>query len=172
MVRLSPNGKAQEPEIVDPEVVGTMKDYVQKIINAHQETTTSIKKRLEKRVAAAKWDNLGRNSIEVRKEGWLQKPNPRDLARVDAAKAADDLAVLLANIVKNHAKLGVFSHQIATEAKKVMIERNYDLPEEVVEYGAAITEVTETVLMNTVVEIMTMYPEVILAETNRAMQQR
>jgi hypothetical protein len=53
-----------------------------------------------------------------------------------------------------------------------MIERNYDLPEEVVEYGAAITEVTETVLMNTVVEIMTMYPEVILAETNQAMKQR
>jgi hypothetical protein len=172
MASFSRNGKAQEPEIVDQEVVGTMKDYVQKIINAHQETTTSIKKRLEKRVAAAKWDNLGRNPIEVRKQGWLQKPNPRDLARVDAAKAADDLAILLANIVKNHAKLGVFSHQIATEAKKVMIERNYDLPEEVVEYGAEIAELTETVLMNTVVEIMTMYPEVILAETSRAMKQQ
>jgi hypothetical protein len=149
-----------------------MMDYVQQIINKQQETTNSIKKRLEKRVAEAKWGNPARNPIEVRKEGWLQKPNPRDLARVDAAKAADDLAVLLANVVKNHAKLGVFSHQIATEAKKVMVDRNYDLPEEVVEYGVAITELTETVIMNTVVEIMTMYPEVILAETNRAMKKQ
>jgi hypothetical protein len=172
MANFSRNGKAQDPEAAEQEVVGSMMDYVQHILNKQQETTNSIKKQLAKRVAEAKWGNPARNPIEVRKEGWLQKPNPRDLARVDAAKAADDLAVLLANIVKNHAKLGVFSHQIATEAKRVMIERNYDLPEEVVEYGAAITEVTETVLMNTVVEIMTMYPEVILAETNRAMQQR
>jgi hypothetical protein len=172
MAGFSRNGKAQDPEAVDQEVVGSMMDYVQDIIKKQQETTTSIKKRLEKRVAAAKWGDPGRNPIDVRKEGWLQKPNPRDLARADAAKAADDMAVLLANIVKNHAKLGVFSHQIATEAKKVMVDRNSDLPEEVVEYGVEITELTETVIMNTVVEIMTMYPEVTLAEVARAMKQQ
>jgi hypothetical protein len=172
MARFSPNGKAQEPEIVEEEAVGTMKDYVQKIINAHQETTSSIKKRIEQRAAEAKWRNPARNPIEVRREGWRQKPNPRDLARVDAAKAADDLAILQANILKNLAQLGVYSHQVVTEAKRVMVERNYDLPEEVVECGVEVTELTQTVVMNTIAEILTMYPEIALAETSRAMKKQ
>ena len=172
MASFSRNGKAQEPKTVDQEVAGSMMDYVQHILNKHQETTSSIKKRIEQRAAEAKWRNPGRNPIDVRREGWRQKPNPRDLARVDAAKAADDLAILQANILKNLAQLGVYSHQVVTEAKRVMVERNHNLPEEVVECGVEVTELTQMVVMNTIAEILTMYPEIALAETSRAMKKQ
>jgi hypothetical protein len=172
MVRFIGNGKSEEPETVDQEVLGTMMNHVQDIIKKHHETTNSLQKRLERRVAEVKWGNPARAPIQVRREGWLQRPNRRDLARVDAAKAADDLAILLANILKNHARLGVYGHHIATEAKKVMVERNYDLPEEVIEYGALLEELNSELIAQTVAEVMTMYPEIILRETSRAMNQQ
>jgi hypothetical protein len=66
----------------------------------------------------------------------------------------------------------VYSHYIATEAKKVMVQRDWDLPVEVQEYGALLSGLNSEVLAQTVVEVMTMYPELALAEVNRAMKQQ
>jgi hypothetical protein len=79
MANFSRNGKAQDSGTAEQEVVGSMMDYVQHILNKQQETTNSIKKQLAKRVAEAKWGNPARNPIEVRKEGWLQKQTPGTL---------------------------------------------------------------------------------------------
>jgi hypothetical protein len=42
MASFSRNGKAQDPEAAEQEVVGSMMDYVQHILNKQQETTNSI----------------------------------------------------------------------------------------------------------------------------------
>jgi DNA-binding XRE family transcriptional regulator len=142
------NRKAKDPEIVDEEIVGAMIDHVQQILKAHQETTNKIRKRLETRVAEVKWGNPARSLIQVRREGLLGEPNRRYLARIDAAKAADDLAVMLANMLKNHARLGVSIRQ----------------GEEVLLYGALLSAFNSEVLAQAFAEVMTMDAEIALRE--------
>src|SRR5687768_16870159 len=107
MVRYSYNGKVEEPEAVDAEVVKPMVDYVERIIKEKEKTqqkiTNALQKRVQNQLAEAKWRNPASAPIQVRREGWLRRPNARDLARVEAAKASNDLAVLLANALTNHA---------------------------------------------------------------------
>jgi hypothetical protein len=172
MARFSRNGKSEEPETVDEEVVRPMVDFVERIIKEKEKTTNSIEKRLQQRIAEGKWGNPARSQIQVRLQGFFRKPHPRDQARYEAAKANEDLAILLTNIVKDHARIAVYSHYIATEAKKVMVQRDWDLPLEVQEYGALLSGLNSEVLAQTVVEVMTMYPELALGEVNRAMKQQ
>jgi hypothetical protein len=66
----------------------------------------------------------------------------------------------------------VYSHYIATEAKKVMMQRDWELPSAVQEYGVLLSGLNSEVLAQTVVEVMTMYPEIALANVKRAMNQQ
>ena len=133
MARFSGNGKVENPEIVDEEVVRPLMDFAERMIKEKQKTTSSIEKRLQQRIAQGQLGNSTRSQIQVRLQGLLRKPNPRDLARYEAAKANEDLAILLSNIVKSHAQISVYSHYIATEAKKVMMKRDWELPAELQE---------------------------------------
>ena len=172
MAGFSRNGTTQDPEAVAEDVVTPVMDFVQKMIQEKEKTTSATEKRLQQRITEGKFGSHARAQIQVRRQGLFQRPNARDLARYEAAKANEDLAILLTNVVKDHARIAVYSHYIATEAKKVMVQRDWDLPLEVQEYGALLSGLNSEVLAQTVVEVMTMYPELALAEVNRAMKQQ
>jgi hypothetical protein len=172
MARFSGNGKAENPELVDEEVVRPLVDFAEKMIKEKEKTTSSIEKRLQQRIAQGQLGNSTRSQIQVRLQGFFRKPHPGDQVRYEAAKANEDLAILLTNIVKDHARIAVYSHYIATEAKKVMMQRDWELPLEVQEYGALLSGLNSEVLAQTVVEVMTMYPEIALANVKRAMNQQ
>src|SRR5687768_7921415 len=115
MARFSGNGKAENPELVDEEVVRPLVDFAEKMIKEKEKTTSSIEKRLQQRIAQGQLGNSTRSQIQVRLQGFFRKPHPGDQARYEAAKANEDLAILLTNIVKDHGRIAVYSHYIATE---------------------------------------------------------
>jgi hypothetical protein len=117
-------------------------------------------------------ESSARSQIQVRLQGFFRKPHPGDQARYEAAKANEDLAILLTDIVRNHSRIAVYSHYVATDAKKAMMQRDWELPVEVQEYGALLSGLNSEVLAQTVVEVMTMYPEIALANVKRAMNQQ
>jgi hypothetical protein len=65
MARFSGNGKAENPELVDEEVVRPLVDFAEKMIKEKEKTTSSIEKRLQQRIAQGQLGNSTRSQIQV-----------------------------------------------------------------------------------------------------------
>jgi hypothetical protein len=169
MNRNTINARDPEPQVVDEEVMAPIMDMVRKVIREKERTEHKLAKKLQSnlnRVAEVRWGSSTSSAIAVR-TGLFGK-NSKDLARSEAAKSNEDLAKLLGRLLTDHGKLGVFGHQILTEARRVMDERDDELPDWLQTYGHALSLIGAEVLAQTYTEIMTMFPQLGLEEIARS----
>jgi hypothetical protein len=171
MNRNTINAREPEPQVVDEEVMGPIVDMVRKVFKEKERAENKLAKKLQSnfnRVAEVRWGPSARSAIEVR-TGFFGK-NSKDLARSDAAKTNEDLAKLLARLLTDYSKLGVFGHQILTEARRVMDERDDELPNGLQTYGHALSLISAELIAHTYTEVMTMFPQLGLEEIARSIR--
>jgi hypothetical protein len=137
----SSNNRKPEQEIIDGEVVGRFKEKTRQMLARRFQTN------LANRVSESQRSAAGQSPIAVRR--GLMGANSNDRARDDAYKAVDDLYLLLGGLSARQGRYAAQSHQVFTEALRLMQESNEELAEDMQPYGEATAQIVAQLMAET-----------------------
>jgi hypothetical protein len=156
----SSNNRKAEPEIIDGEVLGHIKEKSQ------QTLAKRFHANLVNRVSESTRGAPGQSPIAIRR-GFLHA-NTNDLARYEAYKGIDDLYILLAGLFARQGRYAAHSHQVFTEALRLIHESVQELPEDMQPYGQALTQIAAQLMAETYTDSVALLRELGLEQLRRA----
>jgi hypothetical protein len=157
-------GVEPEPEDVNEPNLESVVNLARKLLRDRE----TSEKKLARTLASISANRRSSSSSypEVRRQGWFGK-NSEDLRRVDAAKANEDLMVLLGRVAANSGRIITGVHEINATAAEYMDVRDNEVPEHLQAKSRVLSSVLSDLQAQVSVEITTMYNELALRNISR-----
>ena len=105
----------------------------------------------------------------MRREGMLHRANPQDSARYEASKAGHDHGVLLYELLVNLAKLIASGKKVGMELFDFLMELDSEYPAALSPQAELMTEWGMEKYLDTLQEVLDMYPSMRLEDIAQAM---
>jgi hypothetical protein len=167
-----PQTRVQAPPIIDSSIVRILEEFAHKVEKEGDKATAKLAKQyghnLSQRTPEIRWGTPGSSAIEVRR-GFLGRKNPTDAARQETAKTIEDLTKLAVILQANQARFGDFAHQLLTELRRRLADRNYSLPDDIREYGQVIELICADRALRTFTDSLEMIETIGKTEIGRVM---
>jgi hypothetical protein len=149
---------------IDPDRLGLDEDqlaFVAALARKLLQDKSSSEKKLARTLAgiSANQRSYSSYSPEVRRKGLFGR-NSEDLKRADAAKAIEDLYVLLARIAANSGKMVTGVHEINATAAEYMDIRVNELPDHLQPQSRVVSYALSDLQATVGVEIASMFTEI------------
>jgi hypothetical protein len=153
------DGRVAEPQENTAVLLDPLQRMMENVMAEGETALTELARRMNSRLTPSDVTFPADSHIPIFVRKILFRKNSEDQDRVNAFKANQDRAVMLAHMYQNLVKLGEFSHALAIEADQRMWQRNQQRPPELRGYTEVLRQFTDNAIASVLSEMMTMYPD-------------